>query len=187
MRIGMNHIIRHLRELCSLGTADYTLVVTPYWSDDQIQDVADRRKVVLKRVPLTAYPVNVSNSPVYKHYEMDVEWIEGGTTNFRLYDSPGTDVSSSLYTLDPVRGFVDFSADTGGSVYYADVIQYPMDELCADIWTLKLSHIADNSFNIRIDNHTLNRQQRADLYRDMIDYYRNKIGVRGTTISRGDM
>ena len=190
VRDGMGHVVQRLRENCSLGYSDYTLVGTDYWTDAQIQGYADEYVEVLKRIPLSAFPIESDGTLYYYHYEIPMKWLENntsGTSYFRLYNGVGSAIGTADYTFDAVNGHVEFAADTAGSIYYADIRHYPIDEISAQIWMLKIAHISANSFNIRMDNHTFNRNQRIEQYTKMMDFYRNKVGASSKRIIRGDM
>lgn len=157
----MVELIARVRQLTSAGTAAYTVDGSAAFTDDHLQDVLDRHVRTFHHVPLAwdqSWPGGGS-----------VEWTEGhlpygqletGTAAFTLEDSLGANVGTASYTLDDQSGRITFTADQGGTVYYASGRSYNLWLACAEVletWAAAESR----SFDFQSDASRFARSQKA--------------------------
>lgn len=177
-RSTMADIINELRSLTDASTNDYTINSTPYWLDDQLQNVLDVNRQDYIFFPLQMYPTQVSGGSLsYREYRANQSFWEqtsGGTDIFYLQDSTGATVGTSLYSVDYRRGVVTFGADQRGSVYYLTGRSYDLQSAAADVWRKKAAHYAPTAFNFSTDNHSINREQIYKHCLEMADYFDGK-------------
>lgn len=146
-RSGMTDLIQRVRDLSAAGGDDYTIDLTTYWSDDQIQAALDRNRVdvVDEAVPPTA-SVASGGTTEYKLYQSrwrSLEETTGGTAVFYLRDGTGTRVGTASYSVDYDLGRVEFASSvTGGSTLYLNARAYDVYGAAADIWRQKAAHVA---------------------------------------------
>lgn len=150
-----------LRGYVQAGTADYTLGTVNYWDNDQLDIVLDRYRTEYKHEQLYARPVVGSGgTSLWYEYEAEVTNIEqtsGGTAIFYIQDGTGATVGTANYSVDYLRGVIEFSADQGGSAYYWTGRNYDLNAAAADIWRKKAGYY-HTAFNFSTDNHKIDRE-----------------------------
>src|SRR5512139_3284799 len=104
----MANIIQRVRNEAQVGTADYTVNATIYWTDNQIQDLLDASRVEIWNEPLvTQYRSSTGGSAVYQDYYSqfgDLEEATSGTACFVMLDATGTLIGTATYTANYVNG-----------------------------------------------------------------------------------
>jgi len=184
----MENLIYRLRGLTQVSTSDYTVGVTAYWMDNQVQDVLDAHRQDVYRAPLT--PIQVYNGGTVEYHDYhsaysNLEATSGGTSIFYVEDAAGSAVGTALYTPDYNRGVVTFAADTGGSSYYLYGRAYDMNAAAADVWRQKAGHYA-TAVNFSTDNHRIDRGEIIKNCLQMAGFYAQQSGAVTVLINRGD-
>jgi hypothetical protein len=192
VRVGMGNLIEELRGLTEAGTSDYTVGVTTYWDNGQLQDVLDKHRTDIVFEQLSPYPTQAAGgSLLYQDYRSSFGFYEattGGTAIFYVQDGTGANVGTALWSADYRRGAVAFAADTAGTTYYLTGRSYDLNASAADVWRRKASHAA-SAFDFSTDNHSVTRSQVYAHALEMAEYYEGKSGdaVSVVQMFRGDM
>ena len=160
-RSGMQTLIDDLRENGDVGTAEYTVGTTTYYTDDQLQDLLDRRRrVVVRHRAVGATEYSGSDNVVYRRFLTGLTSLEGtasGTAQVRVEDANGNILSG--YTLDENSGIITFSADQGSStnIYFTGWV-YDLNGASADLWRIKSGFTAKH-FSFAADSQRFQRGQ----------------------------
>jgi len=148
-RSGMAGIIARVREMCELGTVDYSVAGSTMWTDAQIQSVLDQKKTFRAGVLLTARPRPLLSDNEYLRYELELdEPVEGtasGTPYFGLSISTGAGLpfdGTPGWTFDEDDKAITFSQDTEGTAYYWTGYSFNINEAARAIWLRKAAHYA---------------------------------------------
>ncbi len=187
-RSGMAEIITQVRQLASVGTADYTAAgSTTFWSDDQLQTILDRVRVELWREPVQAIPIlNTGGTTEYKEYRINRTWLEqttGGTAIFFLTNTAGSVIGTANYTVDYTYGRVTFGTTQAGSIRYVTGRSYDVYEAAARVWESKSAHVADQ-FDFSADGASFHNSQRVKHYMSMAQLMRGQSNSGGLTHAR---
>lgn len=179
-RSGMLGLITELRALTEAGEADYSIVYTTYWSNEQLEDILDLHRADVRFEQLESYPHHVSGgSLVYYDYKSPYPYLEettGGTAITYLQDSTGATLGTALWTADYRRGMFSFVNTTNGTVVYLTSRSYDINAAAADVWRRKAAHYAPTSFNFSTDNHSISRAQVYDHAVQMASFFENQSG-----------
>lgn len=186
-RAGMASIITQVRQLASVGTADYSAAGTAFWSDDQLQTILDRVRVEVWDEPV-AYvsQVNSGGTTIYTEYRMPWTWLEqttGGTSIFYLRDGTGARIGTANYTVDYQYGRVTFSADQMGSARYVTARSYDVYEAAARVWEQKAGHVA-MKYDFSADGASFKVSQERQSYLEMARQMRAQSNSGGLTHAR---
>lgn len=151
-----------LRGMVNSGTADYTLGTASYWDDDQLDIVLDRYRDDFSYEAMEPEPiVGVGGTSLYYLYELEdrknIEQTSGGTSIFYIQDGTGATIGTASYTVDYLRGYVEFTQDTRGTNYFASGRTYDLNAAAADIWRKKAGYY-HTAFNFSTDNHKIDRE-----------------------------
>lgn len=178
-RDGMANLILQVRRLVNdTGTAD--------WTDDEVQDALDRYRLDVVGECLTPAPTEVDGEVVYTVYMLrhkDVEGTASGTEAWRLYDSNGS--AATGYTLDEARGLVRFTADQGGTAYYADYRSYDPYRSAADLWEERAAEQA-NRYEFQAGGGRFRRDQYFEHCLTMATILRKRAKLRAVQVRRRD-
>lgn len=189
-RSGMYQLINVLRGMTAAGSDDYTVGGMPFWTDKQIQDVADRYRTDFFRALMAPVQSYSGGTVVYKDYFAGAENIEqttGGTAIFTMETADGSIIPSANYTMDYNRGAAVFAADTGGSSIYWSGRSYDLNRAAADIWRQKASHYS-TQFSFSTDNHKVDRGVVYQNCLKMADFYEQKSSTNQVvTLTRSDV
>jgi hypothetical protein len=192
-RTTMADLIEELRGMGNAGTADFTIGTVTYWSDDQLQNVLDRRRMDIHQEMLHNEPryIGAAEAEYYDYYSA-YEWFEqtdGGSLIFVIEDAVGTDIGTALWTADYRAGRVAFASDTGGADYYLTGRIFDMNGAAADVWRKKSAHVAASSsgFDWSTDNMSMKRSQQVSQARDMVSYYEGLAWPKTAIMYRGDV
>lgn len=192
-RDGMTSLIQRLRGQAAVGTADFTVAGSAYWSDDHLQEELDRQRTLFNHVPLYAVPMEIPSDVLYFQYLIpsftgrSFEEASGGTTVWRIYDSTGATIGTADYTVDYGAGAVYFTADTGGEARYLDCRTYNVNRAAANVWYWKAAHVADQ-VNWQTDNHKVEASQRSGHYLKMAESFERTAGnLYAVTLKRDDL
>lgn len=160
VRDGMITIITDLRAMTNAGTADYSVGGVTYWTDAQIQDIADRHAEDFYRVQVEPQLEYSGGAVVYKRYYLPIEGdIESGTA-FICENVAGSAMGTALYSLDALRRVVTFTSDTAGVSYFFTGRRVDMNAAASNIWRNKANYYA-NKFDFSSDNHSVKYSQVA--------------------------
>lgn len=166
------YLIAEVRRLTGAGTAEYAVDSTSYFTDNQIEQVLDSRRIRLARVPIN-YEYELSGgTTIYTKGYVGYKWLEGttsgGTAGFIISNSQGSVIAGTLYTLSPEDGYVEFTADQHGSLRYVTGWIHNPYKAAVDIltsWIIELGKQVDWAS----DNMRVNRGQKAKALRGQID------------------
>ena len=188
-RSGMTNLIQTMRGMCDLGTVDYTVSGSAYWTDDQIQTVMDSHRIDIWREPMAIIENYTSGgTAVYKHYQSEYtnyEETTGGTDIFYIEETDGDNITTG-WSADYQRGHITFTDDTYGSVYYLTGRSFDLNASAADIWRRKASHYGA-SFSFSTDNHRVDKGALIQNALRMSEVYNRMCGPITTTIHRSDV
>lgn len=183
-RAGMANLILEIRKLCNVGTADFSVAGTNYFSDDQIQALLDNYRATWKRVHLEPIPDPLSGSYDYFEYQIpaSLRWFEenAASSGWLVEDSAAGSVNSSSYTANYNARLITFTSDTNGADYYLDCRTYDVYKTAGEIWEQKASFVA-NSVDWQSDNHRISASQEHKHCLAMAKKYKS---MGGLTLSR---
>ena len=186
LRTGMSDIVTELRTLCEAGTVDYALGTVSYWTDDQLQNVLDKHALELDWEPMRLFPERTAGKYLYKDYYIGHQYLEqttGGTAVFQVMDNNGTNIGTTLFTVDYNVGEVVFLADQGSGIpYYVSGTSYDLEASAAEVWHKKATHYA-SAYNFSTDSHNVQREQLFTHAKEMAEYYEGRSGEGASNLS----
>lgn len=160
-------LIDELRREAGIGTADYTLAGSAYWTDAQLAEALRQRRRLYMEEPIEWMPQNVGGGT--KSYMVGfVDFpgrVEPGTAGgtaisaspvTTVLDSNGGTVTGWSLEAD---GMIVFGADTGGSAFTLTAWAYDVTSAAADVCERYAAHVSDE-FDFATDDQTFNRSQR---------------------------
>jgi hypothetical protein len=172
-RDGMSNTIAELRNMCNAGTADYTLGVTTYWSDNQLQQVLDQYRTDFREA-LEMKPTYTGGSVTYTEFYFSYPWVEhaeSGTVAWRVETSDGGTVAGTAdYVVNYHARNITFDNDQAGTAWLLFGRRYDMNRAAAHVWRHKASSYSA-VYDVSTDNHTLKRSQLVENARKMALYY----------------
>lgn len=180
-RATMAEIIAEMRRLASAGTVDHTVAGVSYWTDDQLQDVADAHARDYRRVPLTALAQYIDGGYVYKEYPIPIERARTRLERDAVVRT-SDGATPPTYNIRWARGVVEFDADTGPSTFYLDARGINIYAAVADIWEQKAGLVA-NKTDWSSDNHRVQASQEYAHCMAQAEKYRALAGT-GIAIAR---
>jgi len=189
VRDGMTDIISELRQLTATVEGESTLNGTELWTDEQLQDVLDRYRRVVRALPLQPIQSYESGSLVYQIYPLPTAIrsyrIENSSDAFEVLNSTMIKQAFGVsYTLNIPSNQVEFLASTGGRTYYANMLLYDINLAAADIWDIKAS-LRWDSVDWRTDNHTISEGDEYEHCVKQALYFRSR-AIRSTKWVRTD-
>jgi hypothetical protein len=172
IREGMTNIVALIRQYGHVSTDDMTLGDIVYWTDEQLQDIADANSY---RRLIAITPATFGNKTVYslnipRHYYAE-------STTLAAYTVTGeTKVAvETLFTYDMRKAEVTFESDLSSTTkYYVEASFTNLYEALADLWGQKAVQRADyvafkggdNKMDMDQEyNHCLDREKH---YRNLI-------------------
>lgn len=191
-RGGMATIITRVRELCELGTADYSVAGATYWTDDQVQSVLDQERTYLAGVALLPKGRPLDSDTEYKRYELPLDNCEGtaeGTAIFELVLSDGSDIpydGTPPWTFDENDMAFVFGQDTEGTAYYWTGFTYNVNEACRMIWARKASHYF-TAINFAADGARFDRKALHAHCLKMAEFFGDEQGMKVSEFQRSDL
>lgn len=195
-RATMTNLISTLRGMTNAGTADYSIRLTSYWSNDQLQQILDRYSTPVRDELLNAIPaMSTGGTSVYFDYQSKGRFFENsdaGTARFVVKDVGGTVAGTALWGADYERGLVTFVSNTAGSAYYLTGFTYDVYAAAADVWYQKAAQASDK-IDFSTDGHNIKRSHLASMAYKMAQKYEAMAGVSISSSSnqvelvRGDM
>jgi hypothetical protein len=192
-RVGMDSLIQRVRDHASCGESDYTIGVTSYWTDDQIQGHLDRNRESIRDEQLSIVST-VAADGTTEYYEYfstagNYEESTGGTAVLYLRDGTGSRISIGEYTPDYNNGRFVFAANTAGTVLYLTGESYDVEGAAADVWEQKAAHVADR-FDFTADGASFTVSQMIRQYKDQAARLRAmspSSGISSHTLQRSDI
>lgn len=188
-RTGMANLIKRLRVITHIGTADFTVNSVAYYSDDFVEDTLDTYRMDINRRPIQPIVEYNGGTAQYFTYYLgygNLEEPTSGDQYFQIEDSDGANVGTANYTLDPLAGVVRFSADQGGTAYYLTARSYNLNRAAADIFREKASWAAEG-YDFAADQQRFNRSQKYRHYKELAAEYDKKGGVMSVQMVRSDL
>lgn len=188
VRSTMTRLMQLLRGLTNAGTADYTIGLFTYWSNDHIQDALDRHSVFVKDEPL--YPKkSLDTGGVISYYDYQSKYrffesTDGGTLRFIVKDSTGT--AQTGWTANYENGEITFSTDQAGAVYYLTGTSFDVYAAAADVWYQKAAHAAD-MIDFSTDGHNIKRSHLVRTALKMAQRYESMADAPVGSTSIGEM
>lgn len=179
MRSSMVELVAQLRLLTAAGTAEYSIAGVTYWVDDQLQTVLDQHSTIIKSQRLTPQGQYINNQTEYHDYTFpaNVRHIERDP---RIADGNGIAIGTAEYSIDYDAMRVSFTADTAGSIVFADYRSYDINAAAATVWRAKAAHVAER-VDFKTDNHQVSASQ---YYEHCIAEAKRFEGARGMQFSR---
>jgi hypothetical protein len=175
-RVSMTTIISKIRELIN-DTSSAT------WTDDQIQDTADRRRVRANYHQLIAEPTKTTSGTSYLTFTAPFgDW----ETDAQLYD--GTYATDTADTEDHLAGRWTFVAEPDYPMYLVGW-SHDVYGVAADLLEMELSNLG-RQYDFAADGGSYTRSQKYQNLRLLADQYRNRsrtAGVKFVEQVRGDV
>ncbi len=187
-RTGMANLILQLRNMTSSGTADYTVDGVDYWTEDQLEDVLDRHRTNLHRVPLVVQDDNVGGSVVYHDYFVghnNLEEESSGTAAWQLENSAGSVSGTANWTANYDVGHIRFTNNQKGTAYYLTARTFDLNKSAVEVWRAKAASV-HSYFDYATDGQRLTRSQWFEHCISMADYYKREIGLEAVTLDMAD-
>ena len=184
VRTTMADLILDLRALTDASTSDYTAGGVTFWSDQQLQDILDGRRMAVKFAQMSASPDYSNGVYSYTEYILPTENMEGGTL-LTVLDAAGSAQGTALWSFDRNRGVVTFTTDQAGAARFVTGRSYNVNLAAADVWRKKAAHYAV-AYDVSTDNHSLKRSQLLAQAREQMKYYEAMGGASSITMERGD-
>lgn len=193
-RTGQANLIRRLRGMAQVGTADYSIVLgdgstAVWWSDNYLADVLDAYRRDYQGVTLSPAPEYTGGTTRYfNYYAPDHNWEEAnsGSVYWLVTDSLGADPGTANYTVDYIKGEIRFSADRGGTAYMLTGRTYNLNAAAAQLWREKAGNTAA-FYSFQTDNQSFTRSDWHKHCLEMAKYYDAEAGFRSTRLKRDDL
>jgi hypothetical protein len=193
-RTGMATLIRRVRGMAQVGTADYSIVIgtgatVVWWSDDHVQEVLDLFRMDFQGVPIAAGPEFINGTSVFKNYYAPGQnWEEAtsGSVYWLVTNSAGSDPGTANYTVDYLAGLVRFNSDQGGTSFFLTGRTYNLNAAAADIWRQKGAN-AGKYVDFQSDDQAFKKSQFFDHCLKMASYWDSQSGIRTVRKIRKDL
>lgn len=138
IREGMTQIVALIRQYGHVTENDMTLGAVTYWSDEQLEAIADKHSY---RITTVLTPVQTIGRTLYKlatpsHYYAELDTVV-------MLDS-NESVVADEYTYNLIKQEVTFTSDLSTSLgYYMEGAFYNFYESMCDLWEQKASQRYD--------------------------------------------
>ena len=193
VRSGVEYLIKRLRGMANIGTADYTIAGEDYWSNDDVAETLDNHRTDVFREPLVQIITHDnSGSAQYFDYffanpnaEKNTSGTVLGKVRWEIENSAGSAIGTAEYEVDYEGQYIRFDNDQSGTAYFLNYSHYNLNRSAANIWRRKAAQTADR-FHIETDNHSLRRQQIFEQYIKMAKIY-EAADPRVITVRRSDI
>lgn len=163
IRPTMKHIIDELRHFGNAGLADEFEGVT-YWTDGQLQDIADRHG---KRGSVKIKVVDPEN----KVYRLVAPRVGSFETDIKVLNEAGAEVSGGTYSYATAE--VSFTTTQTDDTYWIYGFFVDINAALAELWELKAAQRFDY-IDWKAQNNRMNMKQEYDHCLDRARYYRSK-------------
>ena len=187
LRANMSELIQKLRVFANVGTSDFTVVNTSYWTDEQLQDELDKTQKQVNYQPMQAIPTyGVGGTATYTKYITGLtDWEKSPV----IQDAGGTTLTAGTatgnYSFDDNIGVVTFVDDTEGYTRYITGNVYNVEMAASKIWEQKAAFYATH-FDFSTDNHSVKKSQVIMQCKEMARYYQSRSGVFQVEMVRSD-
>lgn len=176
-----------LVRMTGAGTAEYTLGGTTYWHADQLGSILADNRTLYQSVALDFLPRRYGGGSIeYRRARLPQMWgsPEPGTTTASgtIQDSQGGTVTGWTISKD---GYVEFTADQGGSVRYYTGYLYDVNAAAADVldsWAAAVK----GEYDFSTAGDSFSRSQKVAELREQARGYRAKSLVRSVDAVRTD-
>ena len=178
-RASMASLISALRGMTNTSSGDYLIGNTTFWTDQQLQDVLDRRRYEVREEVLQPFGnLQSDGSTSYFDYQSEFRWFEatsGGTARFIIQNAAGSVIPSG-WSANYEHGLITFTTDQEG--YTRQLTGYAFDVYgaAADVWRQKAGHAAEK-IDFSTDNHSVKRSHVVDNCLQMANRYAQMSGV----------
>lgn len=182
IREGMTYIIALIRQFGHVGIDDMTLGDVTYWSDQQLQDIADRH-LYSTLIPLT--PTQLVTRTVYKlnaprhYYGENDTYVDDVLTTQKLwvYDHNQTGVNTT-FIYEPYTQEVTFASGLNEDYkYYIEGRFINLYDALAELWGLKAAQRFDY-ISFKGGDNKMDMDQEYNHCKQQEQHYRNLIARR---------
>jgi hypothetical protein len=173
----MTYLISELRGMGAVGTADFSVAGVNKFSDDELQDILDRRRAEVYE-PLSYRSRYDGGTAIVTEFYYAPRWVErldSGTAAWQVEATQGSAISTANYSVEYNARKLTFTSNQLGTAYYLRARSYDLNRAAADVWRLKAAYYAAQ-FDISTDNHSLKRSQLVTQCQRMIDFYDQQAG-----------
>jgi len=152
-----------VRQRAAVGTADYTVAGTSYWSNSQIDDVLARNRRLVVEEPIEwirqTAPDGGASYALAEFYSLAGMIEPGGPGTAGTMIDPSTGGTITGWTIDQT-GLVTFAADTGGTVVprFTGYV-YDVNGAAAEVLETYAAHVADQD-DFSTDDQSFSRSQK---------------------------
>ncbi len=165
VRAGMANPLLKLRNLCQVGTADYSVGTVSYWTDQQLQDLLDEYRDDLYWLGLDAQrTVGSGGTALTLDYYFPAGDYEEGTAQFKVQNVAGAAIAPD--SIEYTRGHLQFTADQKGSAYYLTARRFDLNAAAARVWKAKAANVAAY-YDFSADGQSMSRSQLQKQYLEM--------------------
>lgn len=152
-----------VRQRAAVGTADYSVAGTTYWSDGQIDDVLARNRALaveeaISWIPQTG-PGGAASYTLAEFYSLAGMIEPGGPGTAGTMIDPSNGGTITGWTVDQT-GLVTFSSNTGGTATYRFTgYVYDVNGAAAELLETYAAHVADE-MDFSTDDQSFSRSQK---------------------------
>lgn len=167
-RPGMAQIISMLRTWGQVAEDEEFNGVT-YWTDDQLEDVADTKGKFESRLILPVLPT-LETQTQFTIYRGANLYFEDGA--FTVTD-PSNTVIDTAVTYDPNRQLITFATAVVTQPYTITGFAVPIMDALAELWAIKYAQRQDY-VSWKAGQNKMDRNQEPEHCFKMMEYYRNR-------------
>lgn len=184
-RDGMTALIAEVRRMTGAGTAAYAVDARSYFTDDDVQAFLDRRRGDTYEALCRSEPTSAPNDVTWTRYWLPHSPVETGTA-LALVNTAGSVYGTADYSVDPITGLVEFTADTGGDTVLVRGRAYDTYAAGADLLEEWAGALSVHSWGVTQDQQTLSRRQRQESMLEAARRLRRRAWVRRVGLHRRD-
>lgn len=159
----MSSVREIVRQRAAVGTADYAVAGTAYWTDDQIDGVLERNRALAVEEPVLWIPQTApgggASYTLAEFYALAGTIEPGGPGTAGTMINPTTGGTITGWAVDQT-GLVTFDTDTGGTVTprFTGYL-YDVNGAAAEILETYAAHVADE-IDFSTDDQSFSRSQK---------------------------
>lgn len=190
VRSGMATILGNFRPMIGLGTAEFTVNGTAYFTDAQLQDHLDRARIDLTRHKMTPVIEYSGGSPFYYRYLSGFQNLETYATDYgtaflaEYYD--GADIGTANFTPNYLLGELRFSSDQAGSAIYLTARSYDLNRAALSVWR-EIASLTAPYYQFAADDQRFNRDQWHDHAIEQVMLFSMAGGIQAAHFVRSDL
>jgi len=181
IRSGMANLIARLRRMIDDSTA-------AVWTDDELQEMLDAHMEEVFGSHLASVSKYVNGTIMYKTFlcaygELE-EWFSG-EDYWRIYDSAGSTVGTSTYSVNYITGRVTFTSNQEGSARYLDARHYDLNGAAGQAWRERMG-MQSSKYSFGADGASYSRSDWFDHCERMAAKYEQKSWAQIVNWERND-